>query len=598
MKINRVVSAAVGTTFFIGSSLLSTPVAGATFSSTGQFCTIVGTEFDDFLVGTTSDDVICGLGGDDVIEGGGGDDQIFGGSGEDEIYGELGDDYLEGGPGADRLFGGDGRDALIAGDGDDQLIGGQGSDSLSGGDGVDYCEKDKRDSSVESCFYDASKPKLVSIAISGKTIDTSQAAAVLVLRARLIDKGTGVGLIGLSFVPKGLSGSNWSMNFGIGAAECKDNQPSDPTVDRMFTACRVSGDEFNGVYEIRALIPRLTPKSTFTLGGFTVTDVGGNSTYMDAGDLKAKKLAVSFKQVGAGDSSKPKISAFQLITKSINTNTKPGIVSLRVRAKDSGSGLASVGGYFIPKLKNRTLDLGDLSWNVDFSNISALACQNGVASDPGPGEKSSACLVKGDQFDALISVKIRVPQYSPKVDYWMDGISAKDNVQNNVEYIDTKPWNKIRFSQKGSGDSKTPKITEISVITPNVDSASVAQETAIRVRFSDNMSGIQKIEIGFAKDYSSAFMFFAFDPANQKCNSNRTSALPGGSCLITGSLKNGLVEMRSTLPAHTPRGSYFLQQALITDRANNGAGCGRDSCHESNIITNFSVTNIQITNGN
>lgn len=612
---NKALRLSLAVAVLAGISILPTPATGVTLSASNEVCTIVGTDLDDFLVGTTGDDVICGFEGDDVISGldgsdtilggigndeinaGSGNDKLFGGEGNDELTGEIGEDYSEGGPGADKLFGGDGSDALLGGDGDDQIIGGAASDSLSGGNGIDYCEKDKKDASVSSCFYDSSPPKLISVAIATKTIDTSLDNAVLILRARVSDKGTGVGSIGFNFQPRGLPGSDWSINFGTSIDACEAAQPNDPTTGQPSTGCRVSGDQFDGVYEARMLIPLLSPKATYSLMGFTAADAARNTSSLETKELKAKKMAVTFKQIGPGDSTKPKISAFQMITKSVNTNSNVGIVSFRVRASDSGSGLRFVSGSFAAESKNRSLDFGGLNWNVDFSDLSSLICENGIARDPNPGERYSACIIQGNQFGAIISVKLRLPQYSPKVDYRMNYIGASDNVQNVVQHLDVKPWNKVIFKQKGAGDSKTPKITQISVMTPVVDASTSAQESIIRVKFSDDLSGVRRLELGFSPINISNFVFFAFDSNAQKCNENRSAALPGGSCLISGSLKSGVIEMKSVIPAHAPRGSFYLQQALITDRADNGSGCGRDSCHESNIITTFSVKNIQIKNG-
>jgi hypothetical protein len=175
---------------------------------------------------------------------------------------------------------------------------------------------------------------------------------------------------------------------------------------------------------------------------------------------------------------------------------------------------------------------------------------------------------------------------------------ASDKVQNRVSILDVKPWNKIGFAQSGAGDSQEPVISEIKVLTPKVNTSSSDQATKIRVTFSDNMSGVGELEILFQPINQANYMWFKFSASDQKCNEAGNAAEPGGSCLISGSLKSGVIEMNSLLPAHAPRTSFYLQQVSISDRASNGLGCTRDSCHESDVIKGFSVKNIQIKNTN
>ena len=157
-------------------------------------CTIVGTDYGEYLTGTDGDDVICGLGGDDKLISSPGDDVFVGGDGNDGVsfvYTDVttgvradllagvatgqGNDTLDGienlfgspykdtllgdngtytdsggaitgnllvgygrgdtingrGGGMDVLDGGSGNDVLIPGPGDDQAIGGNNIDTIS-----------------------------------------------------------------------------------------------------------------------------------------------------------------------------------------------------------------------------------------------------------------------------------------------------------------------------------------------------------------------------------------------------------------------------------------------------------------------------------
>jgi hypothetical protein len=366
-------------------------------------------------------------------------------------------------------------------------------------------------------------------------------------------------------------------------------QDPNPNSSSLVTSCLTSGDGFDGIYEARVVIPRYTPRGKYILTGVGLRDNAGNQSEISNKTLNARRLAVSFSQVGVGDSSKPKVIAVQMLTKSVNTNSQSAIVNFRIRVRDTGSGIEALSGSFGSKISSVRFDTG-------IGNGYNLLCNNIGAPDPTAGQIASSCLESGTEFDATFNVKIRLPQYSPKATYRLSDMWIKDKVQNTAWISNKKPWNRIGFRQVGSGDSRKPKISQISVITPNVDTSMSEQRTTIRVKVRDNMSGVGKLEMAFLHEVQANLMFFTFDANNQKCTESRDAALPGGACLISGSLNNGIIELSSSLRAHAPSGSYFLQQASITDRANNGAGCMRTSCHESEIITDFSVRNIQIRN--
>ena len=556
-----------------------------------ELCTIVGTEIDDVLVGTSGDDVICGLGGDDVINGETGNDRLIGGDGNDQILGDDGNDYAEGGLGADKLFGGNGFDALVGGTDNDVLIGGASSDSLDGGDGIDYCEDDKQDSAISSCFFDEGDPKLISVAISTGIIDTSVNSAVMIFRVRALDIGTGVKQINFGIRLKDKT-KYWSIGSSSNSEPCGTGMlPTDPDgITSLITGCRVGGDQFDGIYEVRVLIPRQSPKGRYVLVVGSVEDNAGNTTTISQAELLAKKFAVSFLQVGAGDITQPKIVSFRMLTKTVNTNSSSAIINFVVRVKDAGSGLSHLSARFSSKEgSHRT------AWVHMDSPSESLSCNGKVAPDPVAEREYSSCLLSGTEFDATFNVKIRLPQYSPKGVYRLNFLYAADKAQNVTQIENKNPWNKIGFTQIGLGDTKSPKISEISVLTPTVNTSTSVQVTKIRVKFSDDVSGVGKLEILFLPLNSLNHMWFAFDAKNQKCTQYHETAEAGGSCLISGTLKSGIIELTSSLQAHAPATEYYLHQVSITDYAGNGGGCWRDSCQESDQV-GFSVEKIQISN--
>jgi hypothetical protein len=572
-----------------------------------ELCTVVGTELDDVLIGTSADDVICGLGGNDtisggdgtdvivggpgadIINGGNGNDRLSGGDGDDQIFGDEGLDYAEGGPGADRLFGGNGIDALIGGTENDTLVGGASSDSLDGGDGIDYCDKDKNDSSTSSCFFDKSGPKLISIAISTKSIDTSINSAVMIFRVRALDKGTGVKTVGFSFAPKDNLNSEWGFSSNAGGYDCGIGLlPPDPDTKNLVTGCRVSGDNFDGVYEVRFLVPRQTPKGKYALQHIQLVDNAGNTIEMQSPELIAKKLAVTFRQVGAGDITKPKIVFFKMLTKSVNTDNNSAIINFVVRVKDVGAGVNTVSVTFSGR------KIGSFGGGSGFDPNVVLPCNGTNAPDPMPEQSSSSCLSSGTEFDGTVNVKIRLPQYSPKGVYRLDSILVDDKVMNTTQIINKSPWNKIGFAQTGAGDSKPPKISKITVLTPNLNTSTSDQIARLRVEFTDNLSGVTRASFFFSNLNRSNYFFFQFDALMQQCYQESNISSPSGSCLVSGTLQSGVIEFYSRLPAHAPINTFYLFDGGIDDKARNGIGCSR----ENYLECPFPIRKFQIKNAN
>jgi hypothetical protein len=311
---------------------------------------------------------------------------------------------------------------------------------------------------------------------------------------------------------------------------------------------------------------------------------------MSSADLLAKKLAVTFRQVGIGDSSKPIIVSLQMLTRTVNTNSSSAIINFSVRAKDVGSGLNGIAGSFSGRRGGRG------SFSVSMANPEAiLSCNGTVAPDPGTGQTSSSCLSSGTVFDATLNIKVRLRQNSPKGIYRLDYLSADDNAQNRTEILNKNPWNRIGFTQIGSGDSKSPKISQISVLTPTVNTSMTSQVVKIRVKFSENGSGVGKLEIMFSPLNRLNYIWFSFDAKNLKCNQNDDIAQLGGACLVSGTPQNGVIELTSWLPSHAPKTDFYVQQVSIQDQAGNGGGCMRDSCQEVAEI-GFSVRKIKISN--
>lgn len=592
---------------------------------------------DDNVDGEEGNDEITLGDGDDYAEGGAGADKLWGGDGSDSLIGEAGndwvdagagddtikldagDDYAQGGPGADLLFGGNGKDALNAGTGSDSLDGGAGADSVNGGtqegNDKDYCAKDKLDTQ-QNCFYDSKGPSIVSVAVTdGARVDTSLEGKIITVRARIKDSGSGVANISLGFsrlTKDGiLMGNSVSMWFSPWSWGCDPAHPGVLNTNQGMNSigCRIAGDENDGIYEFRAVVTKYTMPGTYVLTNINLSDAAGNSTNLWGDQIKAKKLAVNFKQIGGGDGAPPVLKSVSILTKTVNTSAESQIISLRVAVADGFSGVRSVNLNFSRLTKSNT------GWqNVNFgfwdssnnNGANSVDCVNGHAQDPANNNSMvamSSCRVSGNSKNQVIEMKLRLPAYSPAGTYQLNNVNLSDFAGNDGWLGEDKLKAKkfaVNFKQVGPGDSAGPMVKSISMLTPMVDSGATAQIVTLKVRVKDNSSGVSGFSLGFGRlrtgltqpDWSNVQAYwspmYTWDSNTHSqvlieqgnCNADKTHAVDptiqsgwssGTACRISGTNKDGVYEVKLVVPAHAAAGNYRIYNFNATDKANNSS---------------------------
>lgn len=594
----------------------------------GKTCTVFGTSSADNLTGTSKSDVICGLGGndtiaglggndtidggsgddeiqsgdgDDAVFGGSGDDEILSGKGEDEVVGQAGEDRIElgsgddealGGSGSDKLFGGIGVDILKGEGGDDSLLGGRGNDSLFGGSGVDYCDGVGNDSAI-SCFFDNEGPRLRAIAFEDSKIDTNSSAVVAVLRARIEDLGTGLSQSYLSF--KGITDNGpLHLNVTFQNVECQNPAVSNEdfindAVNEPFNSsqgCRISGDEFSGVYEARILIPRFSPKTKFTLEHFDATDEVNNNLTWHQSSLKAKKLRALLIQQGKGDNRRPNLLSAKIINKEINVGDGGTVLTLRARATDGLSGIRKI---------NLSFRTGKDKWNpkdeIDFL-ATVDSCTTDEAPTPQPINKAfTGCLIYGTSKDGVYEMKVYISSQIREGKYKLFSWSVEDYVGNgrgfSPDITAKSPVTINSFVVKNSspGDQSSPVVDAVDVITSSLDTSQRSEVAVIRVSARDSGLGISGLSLNFRNSSaamgSSSEVKFVYSEDNSTCTSRNkaqtpTVKFPRTACLISGSKRNGIYEMRALVKAHSMSGQFKLTWGSVSDFAGNDSGISAD----------------------
>lgn len=581
--------------------------------------TIDAGDGDDNVLGDTGNDYITLGDGDDYSEGGEGADRLFGGDGADALQGDSGNDIIEGnigddviqlgagndyaygGPGGDSLFGGDGKDALLADEGSDSLDGGKGADRLNGGGGndTDYCAKDKLDTLL-NCFYDSKGPKVVSVSLSTKSIDTSNGPATVTVRLRATDKGSGVSNIGLTFIKLDKKGQpNWeSGQISLWASPmgymCEGGVTPEPGLDQwgnyiQQTGCLISGDSHNGIYEMKVAVPKLTAPGIYRLTNMHLSDGANNQTNLQLEDLKERKLAINFKQTGRGDSVGPAIKSLALSKKSVDTSSGAKIITLRANIRDGGAGIEQVFLSFTAiKKNNYWANPISFSWYSN-SNVNSMSnpngsCVNGHAAEPEGNMSTTACLISGTDKNAVIEFKTKLPAYSPKGSFQLTQAWMTDKAKNqrNLQLNQLKKAKlAVSFKQVGDGDSASPVVKSIKILNPVVDSGASEQFVYAKVAVKDNMSGLSTLNLNFARvvgkqtnwnsSVNGGFWLNSFNSSQDlACGPDGLpSEFNGSGCLLSGNIKNGVFIIKLRVPAHTAAGTYQLVGMWFSDVVGN-----------------------------
>ena len=214
--------------------------------------TVGGDDGDDGVTGGNGNDRLDAGRADtgDDLDGGDGNDVLNGGGGNDALEGGAGRDTMRGGNGNDRGNGGDGNDALDGVDDDDHLEGGRGDDTMEGGTGINACIRDQEDSSPVDRCTDRHAPAIeisslrwvTDPAVDNRTDNTIR------VRVRATDDRSGLYYVWMKL------------------------RSPDPAVEPLQLGFHyrnlVAGRSTNGMFEMEARLPALSP-----VGAWTVQEV-------------------------------------------------------------------------------------------------------------------------------------------------------------------------------------------------------------------------------------------------------------------------------------------------------------------------------------
>jgi hypothetical protein len=198
---------------------------------------------------------------------------------------------------------------------------------------------------------------------------------------------------------------------------------------------------------MKILLPRYTSAGTYQLQNVYIADKAGNYASIQLNELKDRKLAVNFKQVGAGDSSGPTLKKVTMLTPKIDSGASAQIVTMRVQVKDNNSGVRDFGVQFGRMKSGESYPIWSniyAHWNEGYdwdgvNNVQIVipegACNSDKthAKDPDistMGSSGTACRISGTVKDGIYEVKVVVPAHAAAGTYKMTNFWANDRASN------------------------------------------------------------------------------------------------------------------------------------------------------------------------
>jgi len=336
---------------------------------------------------------------------------------------------------------------------------------------------------------------------------------------------------------------------------------------QAHSGCRISGNSYDGIYQLTTRVPQFTVPGVFQLAVASVGDCAGNTTVYREAALAQKHIAISFRQTGVGDGRAPILRSLALLANKVDTSQQPRVLALRATVTDPGAGIKEI--YFQFDDHTTFGFWGD--WSL---------CENGHAIDPAFPGSGTSCLVSGTKNSAVIEMKIMLPAYSPKKSYKLKWVTTADLAGNSSVTGDPVLAERglaISFSQIGKGDNVGPVLKSVSVLTKAINTGIEAQQVRLRVRVLDNMSGVQ----GFAIEF-------------QRISASGSQVGPGvefycsiQTCLVSGNDRDGTYEISAELPAHAAGGTYRFVNFFAIDRAQNHSSQDAVAIKKAKLYVSF-----------
>ena len=454
---------------------------------------------------------------------------IVGDSSPERLVGTPGDDVICGRGGDDVISGGGGDDVISGGGGEDILKGGPGSDALVGGGGSD------------------------SLAGGGGPDEIAGGSA-----GDVVSGGGGNDEVSGGTGPDQLGGGN-------GVDEILGGSGDDDVAGGIGDDVLV-GDEDDDVLNGGDGDDDLAggPGDDLLNGdvGDDILDGEEGTDVVDGGEGRDNCAPPDEgeEQTNCEDVTPPQLQSFSIEPAVIDTSAGEQTITVKARITDDLSGLSD--GYDTSSYSYSSIYLrGPEGTNTDLH----------AEFRPGNPDSPESNRVSGDSMDGEYELKIVVPQYSPQGTWRVQWISLEDEARNHRYYFfeDLEGLGfQNTFEQSGPGDSAAPDVTEVAISPPSVDTSQEAQTISASAVVTDDMSGAESVSLLFRSPSRAQYMyiFLEADPAT-------------GRFVGSGQVRR-----------YAEQGTWFLDEIVAVDHANNRTGWDQQELQEKGISQTFEQT--------
>ena len=383
---------------------------------------------------------------------------------------------------------------------------------------------------IVSQVEDILPPELIFFDFTPTTIDVSSSDQNVLFTFRITDDLSGF----------------YSCSFGM-----RSPSGEQARIGTVWSTHRISGDEFDGIYEYTLTFPQLSEGGTWYVDYIVIHDVVGNHLDLDANDLNNMGFISELFITGGEDLAPPILALFDFNPKTIDVSTGDQYVTFTIRVIDELSGFYS-SSFTITSSTGRQVRSGTI-W---------------------PSHR-----ISGDANDGVYEYNLRIVQYTESVTWHVTYLSVHDRVWNRLVLSETGIQN-LGFPTELEvisvpDDITVPEVVEFSFAPLAIDTSAGPQFVTFTLHATDDLSSF----------YSSSFRI------RSPSGTQARSATFWPSHLIAGDEMDGFYQYTITIPQYSEIGLWYVEYLSITDDVWN------QKIYRANDLIGMGVPPLQVVDG-
>lgn len=354
---------------------------------------------------------------------------------------------------------------------------------------------------------DTTPPQLASFSFNPTSIDTSASSQTVTVTLRITDNLSGFQTGSISFrSPSG------QQNIGYG----------------FSSSNRVSGNSLDGIYQVAVIFPQYSEAGTWRISLVGLTDVAGNTRYLNTSDLTTAGFPTDLTVTSISDLSPPVLASFDFNPRAIDTSFSSQTVTVTLRVTDNLSGF--------------------LTGSVRFE--SPLG-QQAVAYSFHPSNR-----ISGDGRDGIYQIQMVFPRASEAGTWRVTSVSLTDNT-GNTKYYSQAEISGLGFPTQlqvtSVQDVTAPELQSFSFSPTSINTNASSRTVTVTIRITDNLAGFQTGSVRFQSPSGQQAVGYGFSSSNR----------------ISGDARDGVYQINMIFPQNSETGTWRVSDVSATDAAGN-----------------------------